>query len=137
MKKNQAKQSKPRRQKYNNKTFENQFGKWDSIHEYEIFLELMDRERRGEIKDLKRQFAFILLPAKFEDYQAQLKTKVVTKKRCLYRDVKYYADFVYTDVETGDTVVVDAKSDATRTDKCYILKKKMLYHFYNIKIVER
>lgn len=48
----------------------------------------------------------------------------------------YEADFVYTDVRTGETIVEDVKSPATRRVKLYRLKKKMMLAQYKIQIKE-
>ena len=46
---------------------------------------------------------------------------------------KYVADFVYTDVETGETVVEDTKG--FRTD-VYKIKRKLMLKVHGIKIKE-
>ena len=70
--------------------------------------------REGIISDLELQKEFELQPA-FTDCEGN---KV--------RAIRYKADFTYTDNETGKTVVEDVKSEATRKDAVYKIKKKMM-----------
>ncbi len=49
---------------------------------------------------------------------------------------KYVADFVYTDVATGKTVVEDVKSPATRKNPTYVLKRKLMLDRHGITIKE-
>lgn len=44
------------------------------------------------------------------------------------RPIYYKADFVYFDIEKGETVIEDVKSEATRKDKVYQIKRKMMAH---------
>jgi hypothetical protein len=48
----------------------------------------------------------------------------------------YYADFQYEVVLSGDLVVEDYKGPATRKDKTYRLKKKLVEALYGITVVE-
>lgn len=48
----------------------------------------------------------------------------------------YVADFVYTDLKTGKKVVEDVKSEATRKDKAYVIKRKLMLYLKGIKIHE-
>jgi hypothetical protein len=48
----------------------------------------------------------------------------------------YYADFQYEDVSSRKVIVEDFKSEATRKDKTYRLKKKLVEALYGIVIVE-
>lgn len=58
----------------------------------------------------------------------------------VYKDVKildsavYTADFTY--IEDGEYIVEDVKSDYTRKEKDYVLRKKFLYYKYKILIRE-
>lgn len=108
--------------KYHNKIVELDGLKFDSKHEAERWCELKLLEKTGEVRDLKRQVKFELIPAQREN------------GRIVERAVKYVADFVYFD-ENGNLVVEDAKSPATRTDS-YKLKKKMMLYFKGIAIKE-
>lgn len=72
--------------------------------------ELHQMLERGEIKALKVQPAYTLVDA--YDYGWR-------KERAL----TYTADFEY--IQDGVKVVEDVKSDATKTDKLYIAKRKI------------
>lgn len=123
--------------KYGNKVLNVDGQKYDSKKEYYYWLFLQDRQKKGEITNLRRQVAFEIIPEVTEEYVKhfvrkpdEVRTKVVQPA------VHYMADFVYTDTKTGQEEVVDVKSEATRKDKVYILKKKMMRAFKHIVIVE-
>ena len=107
---------------------------YDSQKEYFRYLDLLALEKSGEIKDLKRQVEYILLPAQREPDTVGPRGGV-KKGKLLEKKVSYYADFVYTDVKSGETVVEDTKSEITKT-RDYILKRKMMLYFHGIKIKE-
>lgn len=90
------------------------FDSQKEANDYEV---LRWRERAGEIRDLKRQVAF-----------------VIVDKSEYGRALKYVADFTYTDCETGEFVVADSKG-GVRTD-VYKLKKRLLAERYGIVIKE-
>lgn len=48
----------------------------------------------------------------------------------------YYADFAYPVLATGETVYEDVKSEITRKDKTYRIKRKLVKALYGIDIVE-
>ena len=105
---------------------------YDSMKEYHRYLDLLAMLKAGEITDLKRQVKFILLPAQREPETIGKRGGVI-KGKLLEREVSYYADFVYTDTGSGEMVVEDTKGIRT---KDYILKRKMMLYFHNIKIKE-
>jgi len=90
---------------------------FDSKKESRVYLKLLERKRQGEIKDLQRQVKFELIPK--TDYT---------------RPCYYIADFVVINTD-GSKEVIDAKSSATKT-RDYVIKKKLMYWRYGIKIVE-
>ena len=92
---------------------------FDSKKEAMRWRELTLLEKAGHISHLERQVKFVLLPSQKVD------GKVVE------RPCTYVADFVYT--ENGQTVVEDTKGFRTPD---YIIKRKMLLYFYNIRIRE-
>ena len=92
--------------------------KFDSIKERNRYYELQLMQKAGIITNLRRQVKFVLIP-----------------KQDGEREVAYKADFVYEDRETGLTVVEDVKSSATKTAE-YIIKRKLMLYFFNIKIRE-
>lgn len=105
---------------------------FDSKREARRWSELRLRERAGEIKNLRRQVKYVLLPAQREP-DTKGKRGGNIKGRVIEREVSYYADFVYEDTFSGKLIVEDAKG--MRTD-AYILKRKMLLYFYGIRIRE-
>jgi hypothetical protein len=105
---------------------------YDSMKEYNRYLDLLAMLKAGEITDLRRQVKFILLPAQREP-ETKGKRGGVIKGKLLEREVSYYADFVYTDTGSGEMIVEDTKGIRT---KDYILKRKMMLYFHNIKIKE-
>ena len=105
---------------------------FDSKREARRWTELRLRERAGEIRNLRRQVKYVLLPAQREP-DTKGKRGGTVKGRVIEREVAYYADFVYEDAFSGKLIVEDAKG--MRTD-AYILKRKMLLYFYGIRIRE-
>jgi hypothetical protein len=79
--------------------------------------ELKMLEKAGLIKDLQRQVKFELIP-----------------KQDGERAVHYVADFVY--VEDGKMIVEDVKSAATKKNKEYVIKRKLLLWRHGIRIKE-
>lgn len=123
--------------KYGNKKIEIHGLVFDSKKEGYYYLYLLDRLRKGEIMGLRRQVSFELVPAVYEARIKHYKTKPdVEEQHIVQQAIHYVADFVYTDCKTGKEVVVDVKSEATRKDKVYILKKKMMRAFKGIQITE-
>lgn len=92
---------------------------FDSRKEASRYGQLKLMEKAGLIKDLQTQVKFELLP-----------------KQDGERACAYIADFVYINCETGQKVVEDVKSKATKKKESYIIKRKMLLYFHGIKIKE-
>lgn len=108
--------------KYNNKKITRNGVTYDSKKEYFRHGELLLMERAGLISNLERQVKYILIPSQ------RIDGKVVE------REVSYIADFTYT--ENGKTVVEDVKSEITRKEPAYVLKRKMMLYFNGIRIKE-
>lgn len=89
--------------------------KWDSKKEYQTWLELRCDETSGKIKNLRRQVK----------YQLQPKFKYNGKS---IREITYVADFTWE--ENGKTIIADCKSEYTRKDKVYVIKKKLLLYLF-------
>lgn len=126
------------RSKYHSRKITKDGITFDSMKEYRRYCDLKLLERAGKIQDLKRQVEFELLPAQFEDIptgevyrQGERKGQPKYKRVCVEKSVKYVADFCYK--ENGKYIVEDVKGFRTKE---YILKRKMLLHFHNIKIKE-
>lgn len=86
--------------------------KFDSKKEANRYAELKLLEKAGLITDLELQKVFVLQPSYIDKFG---------KKE---RPIKYIADFVYT--ENGKQVIEDVKSEATRKNKDYRIKKKIM-----------
>lgn len=120
---NQFTRLKPKRTpKYQNKTAYFGTKKFDSIKERNVYLSLLDKVKRGEIWDLKTQVKFELQP----HYK--------NKSGKMERAITYIADFTYYD--NNGFHVIDAKSEITRKDKVYRIKKKMLGYQKGIDVEE-
>ena len=107
---------------------------FDSKKEANRWCELRLLERAGKIRGLQRQVKFELLPAQYR----LVATQKGQKRQCVERAVSYIADFVYTEqlYQGGDfcvTVVEDTKGFRTAD---YILKRKMMLFFHDIRIRE-
>lgn len=91
---------------------------FDSRKEANRYFELLTMQKAGLIEDLQRQEEFELIP------------------RCgKERPAKYHSDFSYIDCATGEKVVEDVKSRATKT-KDYILRRKIMNWRHGIQIRE-
>lgn len=88
--------------------------KFDSMKEAARYQELKLLERAGEIRDLKRQVPFVVIPAQYDD-----------KGKLLEREVKYVADFTYVEKGRLTRTVEDVKG--LKTDVYKIKRKLMLY----------
>lgn len=102
-----------RQSKYGNQKVELDGHKFDSKKEARRYAELKLMEKAGEIKDLELQKPYVIQPS-FFDRNGKRQTAI-----------KYIADFVYVN-KGGETIIEDVKSPATRKDKVYRMKKKMM-----------
>lgn len=107
-----AEQKPKERSKYGNRRTECSGRVFDSAHEADVYRQLDLRVRAGDLRGVACQQAF-LLPG----------------------GVKYIADFV-TLKNDGTYDVIDAKSEATRRDKVYRIKKRQMREVLGIEIVE-
>lgn len=107
------KQGAKRKSKYGNHRCEMDGFTFDSKHEMFRYSELKLLLRAGEISDLELQ-------KPFELQEAFIDADGVRQKPIYYR-----ADFVYKNKD-GKMIIEDAKSEATRKDKVYRMKKKMM-----------
>ena len=62
-------------------------------------------------------------------------TEPVYKDVCIEQNAVYTADFVYRD-EDGSEVVEDTKSEITRKEADYVLRRKLMLHVHGIRILE-
>ena len=105
--------------KYGNEPLEIDGHKFPSRKEARRYAQLKILERAGKISNLQLQVPYELQPA-FKHPQ--------TNKTI--RAIKYVADFVYTDSETGKVHIEDTKG--FRTKEYELKKKMMLYHGFII-----
>lgn len=103
--------------KYHNKKTTYDGIKFDSKKEGLEYLRLKTLEGLGVIKNLERQVPYLLIDT-------------IRYKGKTYPKTQYYADFQYQEVSTGKIIVEDVKSEATRKDKTYRIKIKLLLSKY-------
>lgn len=84
---------------------------FDSKHESEVYAGLKLRQRAGDIAAMAMQVRFRLGDR-----------------------IEYVADFVV--IDAAGAHVIDAKSEATRRDKVYRIKKKLMWEKWGIEIEE-
>ena len=147
--------------------------KYDSKKEYDRWIELQLLEKAGEVRKLRRQVEYELIPAKFENVKIKdrevrqwlvsignyfstkkeaidfckknnirqkdigfiTKREPVYKEVCIEHNAIYTADFVYID-STGAEIVEDVKSEITRKEADYVLRRKLMLHVHGIRILE-
>lgn len=127
-----GKKSKYKAQKAQIRKSDGSVESFDSKKEARRFVELRFMEQAGKVENLQRQVKFVLIPAQREEDRIG-KSGGIIKGKVIEREVAYYADFVYSDRESGETVVEDVKGIRTKE---YILKRKMMLYFHGIRIKE-
>ena len=124
--------------KYKNKPVTVDNIRFDSVREANRYKELCLLLKDGRIKNLRLQVPFELVPAQYESYERYSDItgkRLKDGQRCLEKKVEYRADFVYQDAETGEWIVEDVKSSATKTEK-YVIKRKLMLFVHGIRIHE-
>ncbi len=111
-----------KRNKYGNEKIVHGGVTFDSQKEAERWSELWLLQRGKVIADLQRQEKFLLIPAQYDE-----------NGKLIERAVTYVADFVYTDIKTGQKIVEDTKGVKT---KDYIIKRKLMLKEHGIRIRE-
>lgn len=101
-----------KRSKYGNRRTERDGKTFDSKHEADVYSELTLRQKAGEIYAVFCQVPFVLPGG-----------------------IVYVADFVTLE-PSGLFQVLDAKSEATRKDKTYRLKRKLMKNCLGLQIRE-
>ena len=108
------------RNKYNARKAEVDGIPFDSHKEAQRYAELKLLLRGGEIRDLRLQVKYELIP-----------------KQNGERACEYIADFVYQDVRTGETVVEDVKGcKQGAAYNIFAIKRKLMLWRYGIRVVE-
>ena len=95
---------------------------FDSRREARRWTELKLLEKAGEIKDLRRQVKFVLIPTQRDE-----------SGKLIEKECSYLADFTYTDARTGEEIVEDAKGYRTPE---YVLKRKLMLWVHKIRVQE-
>lgn len=108
--------------KYRNTSVKAKNGIFDSKKELMRWKMLQHLEQEGEIKMLRRQVKFELIPHQKID------------NRVVERACYYVADFTYM---IDDRIFVeDVKSEITRKNPEYIIKRKLMLFRYGIRVKE-
>lgn len=118
--------------KYGNHKIEYDGVIFDSTKEVLRYKELLLLRSEGIISSLRRQVKYVLIPAQREPSTVGPRGGIRLGK-LLEEECSYYADFVYTVNETGETVVEDTKGFKT---KDYVIKRKLMLFEYGIRIKE-
>lgn len=124
--------SKYTERKYKNDKVRYKDLQFDSQRECSRYIQLEMMQRAGEITDLQMQVKYELIPAQYEPdiigpRGGKKKGKLIEKSCC------YFADFVYKDNRTGETVVEDTKGMRTTE---YIIKRKLMLWIHGVRIRE-
>lgn len=114
------------KQKYFSHKIRNQFGEFDSKQEYEYYLLLLDRQKKGEIYGLRKQVSIEIIPKRVVNIVQHLKTKDKVVKRVDEHNAIYTCDFAYYDNMIGKYVMVEYKSPMTAKLPDYILRRKLV-----------
>ena len=97
---------KPSKSKFGNKKITTADGTFDSKLEWHRWLFLKEAEKNGQIRALRRQVKYTLIPAQYKPVEVKLKTKTKVVDKLVTRAVTYTADFVY-EKPTGEKIGVD------------------------------
>lgn len=114
------------RNKFGARKIRNEWGEFDSRAEMARYIELVQMQRVGLINGLQRQVRYEIIPAIKVQKEIALKTKTKVVERVDEKAAHYTCDFQYT--QDGVLVIEDAKSEATRREKDYVLRRKLMKH---------
>lgn len=114
------------RNKFGARKIRNECGEFDSRAEMARYIELVQMQRVGLINGLQRQVRYEIIPAIKVQKEIALKTKTKVVERVGEKAAHYTCDFQYT--QDGVLVIEDAKSEATRKEKDYVLRRKLMKH---------
>lgn len=113
-----------KRNKFNAQKIELDGMTFDSKKELKRYIELKAMQQHGEIFELEHHTKFELAP----------KTKLEGEKR-VKPALRYFADFTYY-ISSGEYIVEDVKSAATRKLASYRNKKHLMKTVFNIDVRE-
>ena len=71
----------------------------------------------------------------YKEIYSKEHTEPVYKEVCIEQNAVYTADFVYKDKD-GNEIVEDTKSEVTRKEADYVLRRKLMLHVHGIRIKE-
>lgn len=91
---------------------------FDSVREYKRWNALCGWEQAGLITNLERQVKYVLAPG----------VRLAGEKRAK-TELRYFADFRYVDLMTGQTVVEDAKG---RETEAFRIKRHLMKAIHNV-----
>ena len=114
------------RNKFGARKIRNEWGEFDSRAEMARYIELVQMQRVGLINGLQRQVRYEIIPAIRVQKEIALKTKTKYVERVDEKAAHYTCDFQY--YQDGVLVIEDAKSEATRKEKDYVLRRKLMKH---------
>ena len=114
------------KRKFGEKKVRNAWGEFDSKSEWYRYAELMFMQRKGLISGLQRQVSYEIIPAIKKVVEKPLKTKIKYVERVDEMAAHYTCDFQY--FQDGVLIIEDAKSEATRKEKDYVLRRKLMKH---------
>jgi hypothetical protein len=112
----------PRKSKYGNKPQQIGAEKYRSKREARRHLKLLALQRAGLVANLRREIAYVLAPS----------VRFASKRRAT-PELRYMADFVYTDTRTGHEVVEDCKGCRTEG---YRIKRHLMLAVHGIEVRE-
>ena len=118
--------------KFNNHKIVFQGETYDSQLELSRFIFLSNREKEGEITNLRRQVEYLLIPAQYGTEIKHLKTKDKEVRVLLERSCSYIADFVYE--RNGKTIVEDCKGSKYIITADFKIKKKLMLWVHQIQV---
>lgn len=104
--------------------------KWFVPVGYDMEQNLYMCSTKKEAEDYCREHGLKLKTISFKEHE-----EPVFKEVCVEQNAVYTADFVYKDKD-GNEIVEDSKSEATRKEKDYVLRRKMMLHLLGIRILE-
>ena len=108
----------------------------DSKKEAQRCNELTLLERVGEVKELRQQVKYVLIPSQHEDsselYQRGPKKGQPKEGKVIEKETSYYADFDYL-TKDGNHIVEDTKGMRTKE---YVIKRKLMLYVHGIRIRE-
>lgn len=106
---------------------------FDSRKEAGYYGYLKQLEKEGKISDLRLQVPYVIADPVWVEVDKRLKTKTKKVRYQVWKGIKYIADFVYIDNETGREEVVDVKGFRTAQ---YRHKKRLMHNIKGIDIIE-